>query len=156
MSERSEAATTSGTARRPRRRAVVIGGVLAVLIAIPAGLVALALSDWGDPTAGTMPPEGDGRVLVARLLPVLDDDAAIAELVPADTAEQRATITRFCSDLVGTDPVVTIYDAIVPTPFSVSLHTVPEPGVVPHQCALGFSWVRDEGWHVGGEASRLD
>lgn len=133
----------------------MIGGVLAVLVAVPAGLVALALSDWGDPTAGTVPPEGDGRVLVARLLPVLDDDAAIAELVPADTAEQRATIMRYCSELVGTDPVVTIYDAIVPTPFSVSLHTVPQPGVVPHQCALGFSWVKDEGWHVGAEESRL-
>ncbi|QHF25461.1 hypothetical protein GTU73_16670 [Rathayibacter sp. VKM Ac-2804] len=155
MNEQSEAAIKNRTSSTRRRRTLVIGGVLAVLVAIPAGLVALALSDWGDPTAGTMPPEGDGRVLVARLLPVLDDDAAIAELVPADTAEQRATITRFCSELVGTDPVVTIYDAIVPTPFSVSLHTVPEPGVVPHQCALGFSWVKDEGWHVGAEESRL-
>ena len=132
----------------------MLGSAVAVLLAVPAGVIALALSDWGDPTAGTMPPEGDGRVLVSRLVPALDDPEAVQTLVPAATPEERASITRFCSGLAGAEPSVTIYDAVVPTPFTVLVHTVPEPGADPHQCALWFDWVKDEGWHVTATADR--
>lgn len=124
------------------------------MIAASAGAVALALSDRGDPTAGTMPPDGDGPALVAKLVPALRDPVAIARLVPADTADERESITRFCSEPAGAEPSVTIDDAVIATPFAGLVQAVSAPGETADQCALWFRWSQDEGWHVSAKQSR--
>lgn len=133
----------------PAHRAVTVT-LLALLLVIVVGVIgvfAYAVSPWGDPTAGTMPPNGSGRELVSRLVPVLDDDAAIAELVPASTPSERAQLRAECGAVAGRDVPVTVFDDVTPSPFRVivggGLGADASPG-----CSIGFRWVKGEGWHA--------
>jgi hypothetical protein len=133
---------------RPHRGVTVV--LLALLTSVLAGVVAVfmfAVGSLGDSTSGAVPPAGSGQELVYELVPVLNDDPAIAKLLPANTESDSAGLRNACGALANRDAEVTIIDGATPATFRVALDAAAD---APEQqtCWIGFRWVKDEGWRA--------
>lgn len=131
---------------RPHRGVTV--ALLALLTVVFVGIVGVfvyALSPLGDPTAGSMPPPGGDREVVYELVPVLEDDAAIAHVVPAASAAERTGLRAVCGPLAGQDPDITIFDDVTPAFFRVVLEVASAPAGE-RACSIRFRWIEGDGW----------
>lgn len=133
---------------RPHRGVTVALVVLLTVVLVGVvGVFLYALSPLGDPSAGSMPPPGSDRELVHELVPALDDEAAIARLVPANAATENARLRDDCGQVAGDDPDITIVDGITPSAFRVVIEGTAEPTAGP-SCWISFQWIEGEGWHA--------
>lgn len=134
----------------PRHHRGVTAVLLVLLTLVLVGVVAVflfAVGSLGDSAPGAVPPAGSGQELVYELVPVLDDDPAIAELLPANTESDSTGLRDACGALADRDAAVTIIDGATPATFRVALDVAAD---APEQqtCWIGFRWVKDEGWRA--------
>ncbi|MDY0914513.1 hypothetical protein [Rathayibacter festucae] len=138
---------------RPHRGVTVMLVVFLTIVLIGTiGVFAYALRPLGDSTSGSMPSADSGREVVYGLVPVLNDDAAIARLVPSTTAAERDSLRTDCGPLAGNDPDITILDGVTPASFRVVLEGTADPGAQA-SCWIRFRWMKGEGWHASAIAS---
>lgn len=124
--------------------------LLVLLTSVPAGVVAVflfAVGSFGGSISGAVPPAGSGQELVYELVPVLNDDPAIAKLLPANTESDSAGLRDACGAIADRDSEFTIIDGATPSTFRVALDAAAD---APEQqtCWIGFRWVKDEGWRA--------
>lgn len=147
MGAYDEAEDLPSSLRHHRGVTVVL---LALLTSVLAGVVVVflfAVGSFGDSTSGAVPPAGSGQELVYELVPVLDDDPAIARLLPANTESDSAGLRDACGALAGRDAEVTIIDGATPGTFRVALDAAVDASEQ-QTCWIGFRWVKDEGWRA--------
>ncbi|MCJ1675661.1 hypothetical protein MT355_20535 [Rathayibacter sp. VKM Ac-2929] len=133
---------------RPHRGVTVV--LLVLLTSVLVGVVAVflfAVGSLGDSAPGAVPPAGSGQELVYELVPVLDDDPAIAKLLPANTESDSAGLRNACGALADRDAAVTIIDGATPATFRVALDVAADASEQ-QTCWIGFRWVKDEGWRA--------
>ncbi|PPF09953.1 hypothetical protein C5C36_15530 [Rathayibacter sp. AY1G1] len=134
----------------PRHHRGVTVVLLVLLTSVLAGVVAVfmfAVGSLDDSTSGAVPPSGSGQELVYELVPVLNDDPAIAKLLPANTESDSAGLRDACGALADRDSEFTIIDGATPATFRVALDAAAD-APEPQTCWIGFRWVKDEGWRA--------